>query len=197
MGQKSRKKKERRLARKYIQENGEKVDIANKEVKKIILPEEFTSKFPNETLVVNPLNSDIPEEQKVVVDMKYAFGHDLVAFVRFKGAAIHIGHPREKKCAYQIAVVQADRSAPWRGKANFMTDPVYIETNDLDLARDAMLEDIRRDKTGLIYQVQERIASSLRKAKIDKSMGKKVDMPWYVMSVSEMSKISSFVKGDK
>lgn len=196
MGRKSREKKERRSA--IIHPSGDKQNVASREVNKILLPEEFTKKFPTETLVVNPMNPDIPENQKVVVDMEYRFGSDLIAFVRFKGAAIHIGKASDKKCAFQIAVLQTDRESPWRAKANFMTDPIYIETDDLQMALDAMIETIQRDGDGLKFQVQDMIATALRKAKIDKAMGRKVEMPWFVQSVDEAHKTMSLgVKGAK
>lgn len=194
MGRKSREKKERKSA--IIHPSGEKNNVASKEVSKIILPDEFSKNFPTETLVVNPMNPDIPEDQKVVVDMEYRFGSDLIAFVRFKGAAIHLGEARENKCAYQIAVLQTDNEQPWRAKANFMTDPIYIETNDLDMAKQAMIETIQREGDGLKFQVQDMIASALRKAKIDKAMGRKVKMPWFVQSVEDAHKaVSLGVKG--
>ena len=169
-------------------------DLARKEVSKLYLPDSETIEFPDDTLIVNPLDDKFPQDQTVVIDMTYEFSGGLMAFVRFKGGAKYLENSNQSRIVYQIAVLQQDRLAPTRAKANFMTDPIYMDSNDLELALDAIQETIQKD---LIYQVRDMIAASLRAAKIDKAQGKEVDMPWFVVQKDEnfLTKMKKFARG--
>jgi hypothetical protein len=163
-----------------------------KEVSRLILPDSITSLYPRETLVVNPTDAGIPEDQKVVVDMTYDFDGGLYAFVRFKGAAVYLKAGAEKRqIAYQIAVIQQDGESPYRGKCSFMTDPVYIQHDDIEFARQAMLETIRGT---LIREVAEQIKAALRKARIDYQSGRVASIPWYVQHTDDTSVWGKIVK---
>jgi len=174
-------------------------DKANKEVQKLVLPTEFTELYPDmeahATLVVNPLDLTIPNEQKIVVYQEYKFGDEYYSNVWFKGAAVPMLDAINKgHIVYQIAVVQQTGDNSSRGRAFFVTDPVYLNTTDIQLALDAMKESIMNDHHGLRVQVQAAMKAAINKARVDARLNRDVEMPWFVCHASTGMKVKSFIK---
>lgn len=180
--------------------NEEKIDWS-RDFGKIIMPDEETAGYPKETLVPNPMDESIPNDQKVIVDQKYAFTGGLVSTVRFKGAATYVNEAKDRM-AFTIVVQQYDHTKSTPGKnvfrVNFFLGPIYAKGDDLGQCIDEM---VRCIKDHLIEQVQGRIIEQINRGRIE---GRKVtnnpSTPWYVEDPSDkkiFSRVKDFVSRRK
>jgi hypothetical protein len=172
---------------------------ASNEVAKHVLAPEYTELYPDltqfATLVVNPLDPSIPDDQKIVVFQRYVFDTDYYSDVWFKGAAVPmLDGPNKGHTAFQIAVVQKVSDRDSRGRAFWVINPVYTDNNDIQLAKDAMKEYIMRPVDGMRVQVQAKMKEAINRARIDAKMGKDVEMPWFICSFSTGAKVANWAK---
>lgn len=167
-----------------VQKSGDKENIALGEISKIAIPEGEMDQIPLHSLVVNPCDPMIPDEQKIKIGWRFPFGHDYYAEVFFMGACKQYKR-RKKQIVYQIAVYQLCRDKVGANfVANFITDPVIKETDDMGLALEAMEEEITGN---LIYQVADRMKQAIQQYKIDQKLGKDPgQIPWFIINTKTM-----------
>lgn len=167
--------------------SGDKKFMVLGELGKCLLPDEITSKYPNfdhvSTLVFNPADSAIPEDHKVKVERTVDVGPKLYATILFWGAANFI-EGGKKNIGYQIAALKrnplreyADHYARQGMISNKHIDnhrwefievvpPVYLNRDDIDFAKKAMLETIEKHLLPELSEVVHRqVLEHYRKAK--------------------------------
>lgn len=172
--------------------SGDKLFTALKEIGTVLLPEEIVRKYPKAgTLVFNPFNGSVPKDHVVQVDKTIDVTSDGYVFIKFAGAA---GYTPEG-IGYQISVLKknAEYEYVMEGMAKgyttdrefskhrweyvHITDPVHMEHDDIDLAKQGMLETIDRD---LIGQIHDLVAMDFRRQIAMIQAGTVVRPRWYL-----------------